>query len=91
MKVYNPTKEKIHIVYKGEPYEVEAKSSIEGVPSDATRYWKKMVHHFIVVSEDRVEKPKKETESKESASPDVTEDSEKPKEEKPKKKASKKK
>lgn len=52
MIVKNPTENKIGIVYKGDTYEVEAKSELKDVPAEVALHWKTKVHAFVDVFED---------------------------------------
>lgn len=92
MKVNNPTKDDIEIVYRGIRYEVKAGEVLTNVPQEAARYWKNMIHHFIVISEDGVEetpRTKGVEEEKEEGVSEVEETPKKVSEEKPKRKRKK--
>ena len=62
MKIYNPTKNPISIIYKGGIYSVDALSETVGIPEEVATHWKS-IHAFIQINKE--EEVKKEEIKKE--------------------------
>ena len=49
MIIKNPTNSELHVQIKGVRYVCPANGEVSGIPMEHARYWKTMLHAFIVV------------------------------------------
>lgn len=52
MIIKNPTNARLEVQIFGEPYVVEAESSVSGISPAVADYWKKRLHDFLIVEEE---------------------------------------
>ncbi|NHZ84757.1 MAG: hypothetical protein GWP19_02630 [Planctomycetia bacterium] len=55
MKIKNPTKDTIKVQINGNIYEIEGNGELFDIPQVDAEYWKKNIHHFMIISEENEE------------------------------------